>query len=79
MSKKALLPQSRRHVMIYDEDWDWLERHYGQGSPHEKIGISGAVKTLVHKFVSKSRDNLLQRLDQTGQTTAAQEEQANGK
>jgi hypothetical protein len=70
MTKKALLPQSRRHVMIYDEDWQWLERHYGPGSPHEKIGISGAVKTLVHRFVTRSKDGALVARDQTEEASS---------
>jgi hypothetical protein len=79
MTKKALLPQSRHHVMIYDEDWKWLERHYGPGSQHEKVGISGAVKTLVHRFVTRSKDQALQRLDQVaGKVHAIKEELSDG-
>jgi hypothetical protein len=46
MSKKSPLPQSRRHVMLYDEDWDWLQAEFGQ-----KIGVGAAIKVIVHRKV----------------------------
>lgn len=58
MSKKAALPQSRRHVMIYDEDWEFLQQEFGQGSKSE-IGVGVAIKTIVHAKVQdmKARAN----------------------
>jgi len=49
--------------MIYDEDWEWLVRHYGPGSAHEQVGISGALKTLIHRFVTRSKDGATAVLD----------------
>lgn len=51
MSKKSPLPQSRHHILVYDEDWDWLDRHYGPGSASSQVGISGAIRAIVHQRV----------------------------
>ncbi len=51
MSKKSTLPQSRHHILVYDEDWEWLERHYGPGSANAQVGISGAIRAVVHQRV----------------------------
>ena len=63
MSKKSLLPQVRKHIMVYQEDWEWLERHYGKGSPHEALGIGGVIKTVIHRFVTRNKDGQVQALD----------------
>lgn len=59
MSKKSVLPQSRHHILIYDEDWEWLERHYGKGSAASQIGTSGAIRAVLHQRVlgMKARAN----------------------
>ena len=50
MSKRAVLPQSRRHILIYDEDWDYLDAAYGPGS-QSKYGTSAAIRTFLHAKV----------------------------
>lgn len=50
MSKKSIRPQSRRHILIYDEDWDWLMQHFGAGSLHP-IGVGPAIRAIIHKHV----------------------------
>ena len=59
MSRKSVLPQSRHHILIYDEDWDWLEQHYGRGSAHAQVGGSGAIRAVLHQRVlgMKARAN----------------------
>jgi hypothetical protein len=63
MSKKAKYPQSRRHIMIYDEDWKFLEMLYGPGGAMEKIGISTAIKEIVHAKVMALRAQHAKSLD----------------
>lgn len=53
MSKKSPLPHSRHHLFLYDEDWEFLQANYGPGSINHKVGVSGAVKTVVHAFVKR--------------------------
>lgn len=50
MSRKARLPQSRRHIFVYDEDWEWIVENYGPGS-ESRIGISGAIREILHAKV----------------------------
>ena len=51
MSKKSPLPQNRHHILVYDEDWSWLDTHYGPGSANSQVGISGAIRAIVHQRV----------------------------
>lgn len=64
MSKKSDRPQHPRHVMIYDEDWDYIERNYGRQSGTSAIGSSAVVRALVHKWVQGQRARAQQALDQ---------------
>lgn len=50
MSRRSELPQSRRHVLIFDEDWEFLEANYGQYSAN-RIGVGVAVRRIVHQQV----------------------------
>ncbi|MCK9361754.1 hypothetical protein M0Q28_06060 [Patescibacteria group bacterium] len=62
MSKKTILPTSRRHVMMFDEDWEWLEGQYGANSP-SKIGVAEAVRIVVHNFCKRQREAVNARID----------------
>lgn len=59
MSKRSVLPQNRRHILIYDEDWDYLVQNYGPGSHGARVGISGAIRAVLHQRVlgMKARAN----------------------
>lgn len=59
MSKKALLPQTRRHILVYDEDWEYLLKNFGPGSHGFGLGVSGAIRQIVHQRVQglKAREN----------------------
>jgi len=54
MVRKAELPQSRHHIMVFDEDWEFLSQVFGQGSS-KPIGPGNAIKTLIHGYVLKIR------------------------
>ena len=62
MSKKAILPQHRRHIMIYDEDWEFLEQNYGPSSA-SRLGAGIAVREWLHKRVLELRAKQNERLD----------------
>ena len=55
MSKKSKLPQSRRHILVYDEDWEYLMRHYGPGSVRSDVGVSRAIREVLHQRVQGLR------------------------
>lgn len=57
MSRKSPRPQSRRHVMMFDEDWEFLSREYGSGSDN-RIGAGTVVKLIMHRFVNRLRTQI---------------------
>ena len=50
--------------MLYDEDWEFLERNYGPGSANAALGISGAIKAIVHQRILGIKANINAQLDQ---------------
>lgn len=62
MPRKAKLPQSRRHIHVYDEDWEWLNENYGPGS-ESRLGLAGAVREIIHAKVVVMRAQLQKRYD----------------
>lgn len=61
MSKKSTLPQSRRHVMMYDEDWEFLTRYWEQ-DPQARPSPGVAVRELVHRRVMAMKEEINARL-----------------
>lgn len=57
MSKRAELPQSRHHVLIFDEDWAFLEANYGIHSAN-RIGAGVAIRKLVHSHVRQLKQKV---------------------
>ena len=58
MSKKAERPQSRRHIQIYDQDWDYLNKRFIYPGP--------IVRQMVHLAVKALRQRELDRADASG-------------
>lgn len=54
MVRKSDLKKSRHHVMLYDEDWDFLETNYGPNSK-SPIGISAAITAIIHAKIMDMR------------------------
>ena len=59
MTRRSQHPQTRRHVWIRDEDWEWLN-HYS--------GIKGLtpgliVRELLHKYVLRAKEAQAQSED----------------
>lgn len=54
MARKSDLKKSRHHIMLYDEDWDFLATNYGPNS-RAPIGISEAITKIVHAKISEMR------------------------
>lgn len=62
MSKKSLLPQKPRHILVYDEDWEFLDQHYGPGSA-KPLGISRAIREIIHQRVLGLKAKQVSALD----------------
>lgn len=61
--KRTELAQSRRHVLIYDEDWEWLHANFGPHST-KPLGVGAAIRELVHHHVKGLRRKVEARLEQ---------------
>lgn len=75
MSKRAELPQSRHHVLIFDEDWSFLEANFGRQSLN-RIGAGVAIRKLVHSHVKGLRQKIQDIADARA---AGQHQEALGK
>jgi len=64
MSKKAERPQSRRHIQIYDQDWEYLNKRFIYPGP--------IVRQMVHLAVKGLRQRELDRADASGAKTLDQ-------
>lgn len=63
--KRSSLPQSRRHIMVYDEDWEWLDRYYGKESD-ARIGTGAAIREIVHSRIKALKQKAIDLRDQRG-------------
>lgn len=55
MSKKTILPSTARHVVLNDEDWEYLETRFGpQGI--KPVGVSRVVRSIIHKQIREWRE-----------------------
>ena len=50
--------------MIYDEDWRFLEQNYGPGSANSALGISGAIKAIIHQRILGIKARVNESLDE---------------
>lgn len=78
MSKKALLPQSPHHILLYNEDWEFLAQAFGPGSAAARIGISGAIRHVVHQRVLAMKAKANGELDRLRDIQAQEAKGAQG-
>jgi len=56
MVKKTDRPTTPRHILTYDEDWEFLERYFGAGAPrHRRVGCSHVCREYIHEGVMALR------------------------
>lgn len=65
MSKRAEMPQSRHHVLIFDEDWEWLDANCGPYS-ESRMGVGVAIRKIVHYHVRVLRQKAQEAADRRG-------------
>ena len=63
MSKKAERPQSRRHIQIYDQDWEYLNKRFIDPGPIGRQMVHLAVKQLRQRELDRA-DNGAKTIDQ---------------
>lgn len=64
MSRKTEeLPSSARHILIYDEDWEYLKFNYGPGGPKAELGVSRAIRAIIHQRIKGMKELERQAMD----------------
>lgn len=63
MPRKARLPQSPRHILVYDEDWEWLGALVGPNGLHRHMTVSQVIREIIHKKVAQMRQQMVDRAD----------------
>lgn len=59
--RKGKLPQTRRHILVYDEDWAFLHQWFGKNSPISSV--SEAVRAIIHDKVREFKARQEQAVD----------------
>lgn len=54
--------------MIFDEDWEFLEQHFGNNSSN-KWGVGVAIRTIVHAKVQQMRAKGLAAMENNKETS----------
>lgn len=62
MPKKIHLPSTPRHVVFFDEDWDYLESRFGSRGIRP-IGISTVIRAIIHSKVLSLKAAEINRQD----------------
>jgi hypothetical protein len=73
MPRHSDRPQSRRHIFIYDEDYEFLIQQYGPDGVYP-IGISEAVRRIIHGKVLQMRQRAIDAMDRLSQAGSMDEE-----
>lgn len=73
MSKQLALAASRHHIVIYDEDWAFLEENFGPGTD-ANLSPGVAAREIIHKRVMFLRERQNTALSQAAESA---EEKAN--
>ena len=54
MPKKISFPSSTRHLLLYDEDWEYLESRFGPRGV-KPVGVSTVIRAILHQKVMALR------------------------
>lgn len=65
MSKKNLLPSRARHILVYDQDWVFLEAMYGRQGGAKPLGTSVAIRAIIHAYCQRLNAGAEQKLDES--------------
>lgn len=62
MTRKSDNPSSRRHILVFDDDWEFLERSFGPSS-ESRLGVGPAIRQIIHIYVGNLRNNVQAKVD----------------
>lgn len=63
MSKRSERPVTRRHIHIYDEDWEFLTARCGPHTEH-KLTVSEFIRNIVNVYTKHMRAKEQAALDE---------------
>ena len=64
MSRRLSLPATRRHIHVYDEDWEFIESHYGASAPiGYKVGCAVVCREIIHQRINQIKAKQIEALD----------------
>lgn len=61
--KRFDLPSTPRHILIYDEDWSFLQEKFGPNSA-SRYGTGPAIRDYIHKRVLELKAKEIELRDQ---------------
>ena len=70
MSRKHDEPTVSRHLEVYASDWEYLNTHFGRGSP-TRLGTAVAIRQLIRKGVRAHQERIARRIEVAAPAGAA--------
>lgn len=65
MTKKSDRPTTARHILIYDDNWEFLERYFGAGAPrNRRYGTGYMCRRLIDEGVKAMRKRMQSHLEE---------------
>jgi len=64
MPKTLPLTATTRHVMLFDEDWAYLEARFGPMGI-QPVGVSAVIRAIIHQKVMSLRTAEIEARDQS--------------
>ena len=63
MTKKSDRPTTPRHILIYEDNWNFLERYFGASAPrNRRFGTGFMCRKLIDEGVKAMRLRMQQQL-----------------
>ena len=72
MPKKMPLSSSTRHLVLYDEDWEYLESRFGPRGVRP-VGVSTVIRAILHQKVMALRAAEIEAHDRQPESTNVQQ------
>lgn len=61
MTRKTDRPATPRHVLIYDDNWEFLDRYFGAGAPrNRRYGVGFMCRKLIDEGVKSMRARMME-------------------
>ena len=68
--RKSIKPQSRRHIWMYDEDWDYIHNYV---APRTQLAPGSWTREILHSIVLQLREERRLQQEAAGKLLAAVE------